>query len=319
MNEPRTFDWRTRFLASGDDADLPIVDAHQHYFDIDAHYYPWLNDRPLRPFRYGDYSSICRNFLPADYRRLSGNHRIVQTVLIEGEWDPLTPLEEVRFVESLAKDEPSLAAMVAQAWLDREDAPALLREYGQHPLVRGIRHKPVVTRREAWREDFAASGSMRDSRWRDGYALLAQNHLHFELQAPWWHLPEAAELARDFPDVTIVVNHTALPSDRSREGLARWRQNLALLAREPNVALKISGICIPGEPWPVESNRVVVNDAIAIVDVSRCMFATNYPVDGVVNGMSEILDGFKSIVRDRCVSDRLALFHDNAQRLYRLT
>ena len=50
--------WRERFLASGDDADLPIVDAHQHYFDIEAHYYPWLNDRPLRPFRYGDYSSI---------------------------------------------------------------------------------------------------------------------------------------------------------------------------------------------------------------------------------------------------------------------
>lgn len=318
MNDPSAIDWRARFLASGDDADLPIVDAHQHYFDIDAHYYPWLNDRPLRPFRYGDYSSICRNFLPRDYRRLTGMHRIVQTVLIEGEWDPATPLEEVRFVESLAEDEPTLAAMVAQAWLDREDAPDLLREYARHPLVRGIRHKPTVIRREDWRENFAAPGSLRDPRWRDGYALLAEYGLHFELQAPWWHLPEAAELARDFPDVTIVVNHTALPSDRSREGLAAWRENLALLAREPNVALKISGICIPGEPWSVDANRGVVNDAISIFGVSRCAFATNYPVDGVVNGMSEILDGFKTIVRDRPVTDRLALFHDNARRLYRL-
>ena len=318
MNEQQAIDWRARFLASGDDADLPIVDAHQHYFDIEAHYYPWLNDRPLRPFRYGDYSAICRNFLPQDYRRLSGHHRVVQTVLIEGEWDPATPLAEVHFVESLAKHEPTLAAMVAQAWLDREDAPALLRQYAQHPLVRGIRHKPSVTRREDWREGFAAPGSMRDARWRDGYALLAENGLHFELQAPWWHLPEAAELARDFPDVTIVVNHTALPSDRSVQGLAGWRKNLELLAREPNVALKISGICIPGEPWPVEANRVVVNDAISILGVSRCAFATNYPVDGVVNGMSEILDGFKTIVRDRPLTERLALFHDNARRLYQL-
>jgi predicted TIM-barrel fold metal-dependent hydrolase len=319
MNDVSTFDWRAGFLASGEDADLPIVDAHQHYFDIEKHYYPWLNDRPLRPFRYGDYSSICRNFLPEDYHRLAGNHRIVQTVVIEGEWDPATPFDEVRFVESLAKDEPTLAAMVAQVWLDRDDSADLLRLYGDHPLVRGVRHKPVVTSREAWREDFAAPGSMRDPRWRDGYARLAENGLHFELQAPWWHLSEAAELARDFPDVTIVVNHTALPADRSEQGLADWRDNLALLAREPNVALKISGICIPGKAWPVESNRVVVNDAISIFDVSRCAFASNYPVDGVVNSLGEVLDGFKTIVRNRSLADRLALFHDNARRIYRLS
>ncbi|MEO6676487.1 MAG: amidohydrolase family protein [Pseudomonas sp.] len=312
-------DWRTRFLASGDDADLPIVDAHQHYFDIEAHYYPWLNDRPLRPFRYGDYSSICRTFLPEDYRRLTGNHRIVQTVVIEGEWNPATPSAEVGFIESLAQHEPTLAAMVGQAWLDRDDAPSLLREYGKHPLVRGVRHKPTVSSREDWHEDFVAPGSMRDPRWREGYALLAENGLHFELQAPWWHLPEAAELARDFPDVMIVVNHTALPADRSAEGLAGWRDNLALLAREPNVALKISGICIPGQAWPIEANRVVVNDAIEIFGVSRCAFASNYPVDGVVNSLSEVFDGFKTIVRDRSRADRLALFHDNARRLYRLT
>ena len=176
MNEQQATDWRARFLASGDDADLPIVDAHQHYFDMQTHYYPWLNDRPLRPFRYGDYSAICRNFLPQDYRRLSGHHRIVQTVLIEGEWDPTTPLEEVHFVESLAKDEPTLAAMIAQAWLDHEDAPALLRQYAQHPLVRGIRHKPNVTSREDWREDFAAPGSMRDARWRESLAKLRRGH-----------------------------------------------------------------------------------------------------------------------------------------------
>lgn len=318
MDNRSAIDCRERFLDSGDDADLPIIDAHQHYFDVENHYYPWLNDRPLRPFRYGDYSSICRNFLPVDYHRLTGTHQIVQTVVIEGEWDPTTPFEEVKFVESLAHTETTLGAMVAQAWLDRADAFDLLRLYSNHPMVRGIRHKPTVTRREAWREHFAAPGSMRDPRWREGYAQLADNGLHFELQAPWWHLPEAAELARDFPDVTIVLNHTALPADRSEEGLAGWRANLALLAREPNVMLKISGLCIPGQAWPIKANRVVVNDAISIFDVSRCAFASNYPVDGVVNSLSEVFDGFKTIVRQRSLADRLALFHDNARRIYRL-
>ncbi|WP_397453914.1 amidohydrolase family protein [Pseudomonas sp. NA-150] len=318
MTADSDVDWRARFLTSEDDADLPIVDAHQHYFDVAANYYPWLRDRPLRAFRYGDYSSICRDFFPADYRRQAGSHRIVQTVVIEGEWDPTTPVDEVTWVEALAKGEPTIAAMVAQVWLDREDAFELLQGYGAQPLVRGVRHKPTVTRREAWTENFAAAGSMRDTRWREGYAKLAEHGLHFELQAPWWHLSEAAELARDFPEVTIVVNHTALPSDRSPEGLAGWRAALALLAREPNVALKISGICIPGQPWSVQANAGMVRDAISIMGITRCAFATNYPVDGVVDSMSAILDGFKTIVSAMSPIDRLALFYDNARRIYRL-
>jgi predicted TIM-barrel fold metal-dependent hydrolase len=36
---------------------MPMVDAH--FWDPTKNYYPWLNDRPLIPFRYGDYSAIC--------------------------------------------------------------------------------------------------------------------------------------------------------------------------------------------------------------------------------------------------------------------
>jgi hypothetical protein len=49
MDNPSVIDWRARFLASGEDADLPIVDAHQHYFDIEQHYYPWLERPPVAP------------------------------------------------------------------------------------------------------------------------------------------------------------------------------------------------------------------------------------------------------------------------------
>ena len=117
---------------------MPIVDAHQHYFDIEAHYYPWLNDRPLRPFRYGDYSSICRNFLPQDYRRLTGRHRVVQTVVIEGEWDPATPADEVSFIESLAQTEPTLAAMVGAG---------LAGSRGRIDPLAPVRRSPAGTRR----------------------------------------------------------------------------------------------------------------------------------------------------------------------------
>ena len=49
----------------------------------------------------------------------------------------------------------------------------------------------------------------------------------FELQAPWWHMTEAAELARDFPETRIIVNHAGLPGTRDAETLKSWRAAMA--------------------------------------------------------------------------------------------
>lgn len=307
---------RRRFLESGADDDLPIADAHQHFFDVQRNYYPWLADKPVKNFRYGNYDNIRRTFLPDDYFRAAGHHKVVKTVLIEGEWNPADPLGELRWVESLQREQGFPHAMSAQAWLDREDVDEVLAVYGRHPLVRGIRHKPAAVPRAEHRDDFVAPGSMRDPKWRDGYAKLHAHGLLFELQVFWWHLIEAAELARDFPDTQIVINHTGLPSDRSEEGLHAWREALERVAREPNVHLKISGICIPGKRWSVESNGAVVRTAIDVFGAQRCSFASNYPVDGVVDRMTDIFDGFKAIVRGYSVEDRLRLFYDNAVRVY---
>ena len=140
----------------------------------------------------------------------------------------------------------------------------------------------------------------------------------FELQTPFWHFVEAVELARDFPGVTIIVNHTGLPADRSVEGLQAWRTALAELATCANVRLKISGLGERSVPWSVERNGPIVRDAIEIFGVERCMFASNFPVDSVVVKLDTLFGGFKSIVADLKPLQRLALFHDNATKLYRL-
>jgi predicted TIM-barrel fold metal-dependent hydrolase len=207
--------------------------------------------------------------------------------------------------------------VVAQAWLDRDDAADVLARQAACPLVRGIRHKP----RAAPSPDAVvpgAPGSMGDPRWRGGFAHLGRLGLSFDLQTPWWHLGEAAALARAFPDTLIVLNHTGLPADRSPEGLRGWREAMARLARKPNVAVKISGLGVPGQPWTAASNREVVLRTIDLFGVERAMFASNFPVDRLVASFDTIYGGFKAIVRDFSPGDRHRLFHDNAVRLYRL-
>ena len=208
---------------------LPIVDAHHHLWDLELKAHPWLVAEPVRGFRYGDYSAIRRSYLPADYRRDTQRFSVVKTVYVEAEWSSADPIGETRWVHAIAAQHGLPNAMVAQAWLDRADVAEVLAEQAAFPLVRSVRHKPKSAPRpqDARR---GAPGSMDCARWRAGYALLAGHKLHFDLQTPWWHLDAAAELARDFPDTTIILNHTGLPADRSAEGLAGWRRACELLA-----------------------------------------------------------------------------------------
>jgi predicted TIM-barrel fold metal-dependent hydrolase len=293
------------------------VDAHQHFWDLSLAKHPWLRDHPPPPFRYGDTRPLRRNYLPADYRADARRHRVVGTVYIEAEWDPSDPVGETRWVQALAAREQLPSAVVAHAWLDRGDVEDVLARQAACPLVRGIRHKPAAAPSPAEVVP-EAPGSMGDPRWRAGFARLARHALSFDLQTPWWHLREAAALARAFPDTLIILNHTGLPADRSPEGLRGWREAMAAFAVEPNVAVKISGLGVPGRPWTAESNREVILRTIELFGVDRAMFASNFPVDGLVASFDTIYAGFKTVVSDFPATDRRNLFHDNAVRIYRL-
>ena len=299
------------------DLDFPIVDAHQHFWDLERNYYPWLSDAQPIAFRYGDYSAIRKSYLPVHYASDARGDRIAMSVHVEAEWDPRDPVGETRWLEELAAAHGLPSACVAQAWLDRDDVDGVLAEQAARPLVRGIRHKP----RAAEAPDSARrgeSGSMDDPHWRRGFALLERNGLSFDLQTPWWHIDAAAELARDFPKTSIVVNHTGLPADRSADGLAGWRGAMHALAECSNVFVKISGLGQPGGAWTLGANEPIIRDTIAIFGVDRCMFASNYPVDRLCAPFANIFAGFRAAVSERPLAEQRKLFHDNAVRIYRL-
>lgn len=296
---------------------FPIVDAHQHFWDLKHNYLPWLCDEPPIPFRYGDYAAIRKDYLPDDYRHDSAKYRIVKTVYMEAEWDRRDPAAETHWVEKINAATGLPTACIGHAEPDRADIADVLTAHAKSALIRGIRHKPKAALKphDATR---GVSGSMDDPRWRAGYALLERFGFSYDLQTPWWHLDAAAELAADFPHTQIVINHTGLPSDRTDEGLRAWRLALEGVSRQPNIAIKISGIGRPNLPWTVEANGPIIRDAISIFGVDRCMFASNFPVDGLVGSFETIYDGFFASVSDRSIDDHRKLFSDNAVRIYRL-
>jgi len=289
-----------------------IVDAHHHLWDPLRNRHPWLCDEPPVPFRYGDYAAIRRPYLTAEYRADAAPWTIAASVYVETEWDPRDPSGEMDYVARLRRDSGLPSVAVAQAWLDRDDCAAVLESHAARPFVRSVRHKP---RANAGPRDGAAGG-MTDAAWRSGFARLARLGLRFDLQTPWWHLGEARRLAEDFPHASILLNHAGLPADRSPEGLAGWRADMAELAGAPNVAVKISGLGQPGRAWTAEANREIVLTTIDVFGVERCMFASNFPVDSLCGTFAAIYGGFEAIVAGFSDAERDALFAGNARRLY---
>ncbi len=269
-----------------------------HVWDPRRHYYPWLCDPEPIAFRYGDYAKLRRPYLPAHYQSDAAGWPVARTVYVEAEWDPRDPGAEMDFIAGLRKRSPVPSVAVAQAWLDSRACAALLEAHAARAFVRAVRHKPKPRQ-------------MDDARWRAGYARLAPLGLHFELQAPWRQLGEAARLARDFPDTTLVLNHAGLPLEGELTG---WRGAILALARFANVNVKISGL---GNLTP-QRRRDAILAVIEAFGLQRAMFASNYPVDSLRLSFDEIFREFDEATRNLAPAERQALFHDNASRIYRM-
>jgi predicted TIM-barrel fold metal-dependent hydrolase len=206
-------------------------------------------------------------------------------------------------------------AHVAQAWMDADNVADILKAQSKIPIVKSVRHKPRAAASPD-RVVIGAPGSMGDPDWRRGYAMLEKYGFHFDLQTPWWHLNEAADLAGDFPNTLMILNHTGLPADRSESGLSGWRKAMKTFAELPNVAVKISGLGLCGKTWRIEDNQSIIRDTINIFGIDRCMYASNFPVDGVVANYNTIITGYKKAVADLTMSDQSKFFHDNTVKIY---
>jgi predicted TIM-barrel fold metal-dependent hydrolase len=295
---------------------LPIVDAHHHLWDLEGDLtYPWLTSGEHA--YQGDNSSLRRTYLPGEYHRDSALHNVIATVHIEAECDRSRQVEETEWVSSMSAAHGMPNVIVAHAWIDEPNSEEILAKQKAFPLVRGIRTKPIISRGP---NDSVAgqARSMQDPKWRAGLALLTKYGLSWDLRVPWWHLEEAADVVREHPGLRVVLNHTGYPMDRSSEALVVWRRGMEALAANTNVWCKLSGLSVLGEPYTLARNQPIILDAIRIFGVGRCMFASNFPVDGIKGSWDHLYTTYKRAVADFVHADREKLFAKNALEFYRI-
>jgi L-fuconolactonase len=321
------------------DPDLRIIDPHHH----------------LWPDRHGGFDQ----YLPSDFMadRLSG-HDVCATVYMECHAhyrqegpNELRCVGETEFADAVGREADATggcsqglcAAIVAAADLTLGDRLAAVLEAHQEASPTRLRGVRCMT---AWDADPALRfsgvntrpGMMVEAEFRAGFRRLAALGLSFDA---WFFPPQVADvvaLAREFPGVTIVIDHLASPlgiGARARDraaALAEWRASLILLAQCPNTVMKLGGLGagLAGESWAVAAGcsatshvaatvRPFVTEAIELFGPERCMFESNFPVDRASYSYRTLWNAFKVLTRSWSSTERAALFHGTAARVYSLS
>jgi len=180
-------------------------------------------------------------------------------------------------------------------------------------------------------------GLYRRADFRAGFAHLAPRGLVFDAWCYFHQIPDVTDLARTFPDTTIVLNHFGGPlgigphAGRAAEVFAQWRSHIDELASCPNLLCKLGGINMvmngfgwhdrprpPSSEELVDATRRYYEHALRRFSVARCMFESNFPVDKASCSYTVLWNAFKRLTSGYSSQDRAQLFHDNAARVYRL-
>ncbi len=332
------FDWLGTTVEPAFDRDQPIIDPHHHLWDARA------DGRLLRYFL---------DELLEDTNDLN----VRQTVFIECSAmyradgpEHMRPVGETEYVAGVSAQSASgiygdmraCTGIVGHAnlMLGAAVGDVLDAHMEISSRFRGIRHhaswdsSPDVPNS---RIEPGAHVYLNET-YREGFAELGKRNLSFEGWLYHPQIPELTDLARAFPETTIILNHLGGPlgigpyAGRQDEVFADWRESITELATCENVVAKVGGIqmVINGFGWHeqerapssdelLEANRRWYEHTIQSFGPDRCMFESNFPVDKASCSYTVLWNQFLKLVADYPADEKNAMFHDTALRAYRLT
>ena len=93
---------------------------------------------------------------------------------------------------------------------------------------------------------------------------------------------------------------------------------MEVLARQPNVHVKLSEFGLRDQPWNEQPNARIVRDTLAIFGWQRCMFASNFPVAGLRIGFRPLVEAVWRMLDNLAPDQRQAVMSGNALRFYRI-
>jgi predicted TIM-barrel fold metal-dependent hydrolase len=280
-----------------------VLDAHVHLWDPGrTDWYPYLSGR--QQLNMGDVSGMARRFDVPTYQAESRGwnvEKIVNVAAATGRYSIDETLELDRRAEVDGHPDaiigglpPTESAAEAIALLDRQQAAERFRGVRPMGAAEGPPPRPDVLR------------------------ALQDRELVFELMARPAGLRSAAEALAPYPDLVVVVEHAGWPRSSTYDERALWRDGMRALAElGGNVVCKLSGLAMPLGSMDPAVLGPWIEEAVELFGVDRCMFASNFPVDGLHGTFDELYSAYVTVTSGLDAESRDKLFAANAERVYR--
>ena len=343
----RNEDWIKLTNEAPIEPDLPICDPHHHLWD-DPDSVP--ENRIRESHRH-----VRHYLLQGLLDDIESGHNIVKTVFMEcrsmyrKEGSPaLRPIGETEFVQGIAAQsysgqygETEVAAGIvgfADLTLGSAVAPVLEAHIAASKnRFRGIRFTTTWDASPDIDSRMNSPKIMTESQFREGFSYLHKYNLSFDSWLYHTQLSDLANLAESFPETSIILNHVGGPlgigpyAGKRDEVFQSWKQGITDLSACSNVSVKLGGLGMrlnnfsfnerSNPPGSVEVAKLLepyFTWCIEKFGTQRCMFESNFPVDRISYSYTVIWNAFKRITKNFSPSERSALFHDTAVRVYRL-
>ena len=293
---------------------LPLIDTHQHLWDLTRFQPPWINGAP---------EILNRSYITKDYNAATRGLNLVKAVYMEVDVHPDDQVTEAEHLIALSKSSryPTVAAVISGRPGEDSFDP-YIRKYNGNPYIKGVR--------QVLHPDTTPQGLCLGKTFVKSMQLLGEQGMSFDLCMRPTELADGAKLVDQAPDTRFIVDHCGNgdpkaflknPAEEPTHTADQWKRDIDALAKRDNVICKISGIVVraPRETWTPEMLAPLINHCLDAFGPDRVVFGGDWPVCRIVTSYRRWVDALKMVIADRPRQQQKKLLHDNADRFYKLS
>jgi predicted TIM-barrel fold metal-dependent hydrolase len=284
---------------------FPILDTHQHLWDLGKFRLPWLDRAdPL----------LKRNYLIDDYAKAIEGTSITRAIYMEVEVVPEQFDVEADWIIDLCRQgkSPTISAVIGGR-PQSGDFKTYITRFKDNAIVKGIRN-PFPADADS-NKTFIANIN-----------LLGDLALSYDLLPDASQLPQVVKLVDQAKSTRFILDHCGNASTRFyknddlKNKRRTWEDGISALAHRPNVICKISGVAEAGDPADATPDLIapVANRCFDAFGPDRVIFASNWPVCLKSLTIAQWVTIAKQITAPRGQQFQRKLFHDNAVSFYGL-
>jgi L-fuconolactonase len=278
-----------------------VVDAHVHLWDpARADWYPYLAG--MQQLDMGDISGMCRRFDQATYFSEAAKWNVQKFVHVAAA-APEKLGDETRELDEQAEATGHPDVLIG-GLAPSDDTGELERQLDDQMASKRFRGIRIMGEGDQAVPTPAILGALQD------------RGLIFELMVHPDQLGQAAA-ALEAWELPVVVEHAGWPRSNDPEEHELWETGMAMLAglRE-NVVCKLSGLAMPMQSMDAGKFAPWVGRAIDLFTADRCMFGSNFPVDGMHGTFDDLYRTYDELTAAMDAPTREKLFAGTAERVY---